>query len=236
VSLAGLSLRDLEYLVAVAELRHFGHAARRCGVSQPALSAQIRKLESLLGVAVFERAPKHVIITEPGRRIVDQARRVVLEASHLFTVGVAMRVLFYEPFVAALPAGHRLCKMRPLLLEALDGEGLLLLEEGNCLRDQLVALCRHAGHARRYAASLETLRRMVATDSGYSVVPALAARNAETFAGLVEYRPIEGCKAGRTIALVWRSSDPRTAHYGRIGEIVVESLSEGTWVVPALAA
>jgi LysR family hydrogen peroxide-inducible transcriptional activator len=52
-SLAGLSLRDLEYVEAVAELKHFGRAAERCGVSQPALSEQIRKLESHLGCAVF---------------------------------------------------------------------------------------------------------------------------------------------------------------------------------------
>ena len=57
MSLAGLSLRDLEYLLAVAEHRHFGRAAEHCGVSQPALSAQIRKLEGLLGLAVFERLP-----------------------------------------------------------------------------------------------------------------------------------------------------------------------------------
>ena len=52
-TLAGLSLRDLEYAVTVAELRHFGRAAERCGVSQPALSEQIRKLEGLLGVQLF---------------------------------------------------------------------------------------------------------------------------------------------------------------------------------------
>ena len=56
MSLAGISLRDLEYLVAVADLRHFGNAAVQCGVSQPALSGQIRKLEDRLGTPVFERA------------------------------------------------------------------------------------------------------------------------------------------------------------------------------------
>ncbi|NVN12615.1 helix-turn-helix domain-containing protein, partial [Nguyenibacter vanlangensis] len=54
-SLSGLSLRDCEYALTVAETGHFGRAAERCGVSQPALSEQIRKLEALLGCALFER-------------------------------------------------------------------------------------------------------------------------------------------------------------------------------------
>ena len=62
MSLSGLSLRDLEYLVAVSEARHFGRAALACGVSQPALSAQVRKLERFLGVTVFERLPGRVLV------------------------------------------------------------------------------------------------------------------------------------------------------------------------------
>ena len=53
MSLAGLSLRDLEYAVAVAELRHFGRAAEACGVSQSALSMQIKKIEDLLSISIL---------------------------------------------------------------------------------------------------------------------------------------------------------------------------------------
>ncbi|ONG48983.1 LysR family transcriptional regulator [Pseudoroseomonas deserti] len=82
-TLAGLSLRDLEYAVAVAELRHFGRAAERCGVSQPALSEQIRKLEALLGVTLFERQARRVEVTAQGAVLLAQARAVMREARGL---------------------------------------------------------------------------------------------------------------------------------------------------------
>jgi LysR family hydrogen peroxide-inducible transcriptional activator len=83
ISLSGLSLRDLEYAIAVADLRHFGRAAERCGVSQPALSEQIRKLEALLRVSLFERSRKSVEITPEGEAVLRQAREVVREARSL---------------------------------------------------------------------------------------------------------------------------------------------------------
>ena len=82
-SIAGLSLRDLQYAVAVAETRHFGRAAARCAVSQPALSEQIRKLEALLGCPLFERGHKGVQITAGGNRLLQQASRVLAEAHGL---------------------------------------------------------------------------------------------------------------------------------------------------------
>jgi LysR family transcriptional regulator, hydrogen peroxide-inducible genes activator len=83
IGLAGLSLRDLEYAVAVADLRHFGRAAERCGVSQPALSEQIRKLEAVLRLTLFERSRKSVEITPEGAGVIRQAREVVREARGL---------------------------------------------------------------------------------------------------------------------------------------------------------
>ncbi len=79
-SLQRLSLRDLEYVIAVAEERHFGRAAERCHVSQPALSAQVRKLEDLLGQVLFERTARGVLVTAEGERIIPHARQLVLAA------------------------------------------------------------------------------------------------------------------------------------------------------------
>lgn len=72
-----MNLRDLEYVVAVAEEGHFGRAAERCHVSQPALSGQIRKMEDFLGVDLFERSNRQVLITPIGQTIVDHARQAL---------------------------------------------------------------------------------------------------------------------------------------------------------------
>lgn len=85
-SLAGLSLRDLEYVEAVAELSHFGRAAERCGVSQPALSEQIRKLEAHLGVPFFERTRRRVAITAQGAALLVQIERILTEARHFMAM------------------------------------------------------------------------------------------------------------------------------------------------------
>ena len=78
-----MNLRDLKYLVAVADKRHFGRAAEGCHVSQPTLSAQIKKLEERLGVAIFERTNKSVAITPIGEEILRHARRALEEAEQI---------------------------------------------------------------------------------------------------------------------------------------------------------
>lgn len=78
-----VNLRDLHYLVALADLRHFGRAAEACHVSQPTLSTQVRKLEEELGVALVERAPRQVILTAAGADIVERARRVLAEVAQM---------------------------------------------------------------------------------------------------------------------------------------------------------
>lgn len=74
-----MNLRDLEYLVALAEHRHFGRAADAVFVSQPTLSGQIRKLEAELGVELFERSSRETILTEVGEHVVERARRALQE-------------------------------------------------------------------------------------------------------------------------------------------------------------
>ena len=75
-----MNLRDLRYLVALADERHFGKAAERCFVSQPTLSAQVRKLEDYLGVPLVERQPKRVALTPTGEKVVRRARALLQEA------------------------------------------------------------------------------------------------------------------------------------------------------------
>jgi LysR family hydrogen peroxide-inducible transcriptional activator len=78
-----MNLRDLDYVLAVAELGHFGEAAVRCNVSQPTLSTQIRKLEAEIGVVLFERGTKRAMPTEAGQVVIAQARIVVDQALRL---------------------------------------------------------------------------------------------------------------------------------------------------------
>lgn len=105
---------------------------------------------------------------------------------------------------------------------------LLLLDEGNCLRDQALATCG-ASHAGRHATSLETLRSMVAAGGGYTLLPRLAARDEE--GGLVVCRSFAGNEYGRVIALVWRSSDPRSDELERLADFFRDHAPEGTLVV-----
>jgi LysR family hydrogen peroxide-inducible transcriptional activator len=78
-----MNLRDLEYLVALDEYRHFGRAAAASFVSQPTLSTQVRKLESELGIQLIERSARRVILTPAGEEVVRRAQRILAEAEEI---------------------------------------------------------------------------------------------------------------------------------------------------------
>ncbi len=80
------TLRQLQYIVAVAEERSFRRAAERCHVSQPSLSTQLAQAEAMLGVKLFERSHKKVILTASGRDLIERAKRILLEADELVRV------------------------------------------------------------------------------------------------------------------------------------------------------
>jgi LysR family transcriptional regulator, hydrogen peroxide-inducible genes activator len=81
-----MNLRDLRYFVALADTRHFGKAAERSFVSQPTLSAQIKKLENYLGVQLIERQPRKVTLTETGLKILPLARRILQESDEIVSL------------------------------------------------------------------------------------------------------------------------------------------------------
>jgi LysR family hydrogen peroxide-inducible transcriptional activator len=297
---AGLSLRDLEYVVAVADETHFGRAAERCNVSQPTLSVQIRKLETTLGLALFERSNRRVLLTEAGHAIVRQSRIVLGEAQRLLAMasegrgspltgrlvlaaiqtlgpyyfplvlrrlraefpmlslalseartaeileglrdgridaalvslpipssGLTVSPLFEEPFLLACPADHGLARG---VLDAgrIAGPDLLLLDEGNCLRDQTIAACGAGPATGRHATSLETLRSMVAAGAGYTLLPALAAPSDPDPSGLVVTRRFGTGGPGRTVALAGRSSDPRAGGLAHLAAFFREHAPAGT--------
>ena len=78
-----ITLRQLRYFEALARHRHFGRAADACAISQPALSMQIRELERSLGVALVERRPNEVVLTDLGNEIARRAEQLLTGANDL---------------------------------------------------------------------------------------------------------------------------------------------------------
>src|SRR5689334_19313717 len=83
------SVRQLEYLVAVAKTLNFREAAKACHVSQPALSAQIARLEEILQVTLFERDRRHVFLTAVGKEVADRAVQLLAELDDLASAATA---------------------------------------------------------------------------------------------------------------------------------------------------
>src|SRR5215469_14795424 len=292
-----LKLKDLRYLVAVADQRHFGRAAADCFVSQPTLSAQLKKLEQSLGVQLIERAPNAVSLTAVGEEIVARARRMLeagdevveLARSHqdplagrlrmavLPTIGpyllpqvapairkslprlqlhlyeyqtapmleklrageldigilalpvdleeLEARELFAEPFTVALPERHKLAKHERVQVDDLEGETLLLLEEGHCLRDQALEVCGRvgAGESQDFrATSLETLRQMVATGAGVTLLPELATKGAYGDARGVVVLPFAKPAPARRVGAVWRKTTARRPAIDAVCKLIAE--------------
>jgi LysR family hydrogen peroxide-inducible transcriptional activator len=126
-----MNLRDLRYLVALADERHFGRAAERCHVSQPTLSAQIRKLELYLGVPLVERQPKGAALTPIGRQVVERARRLLQESDAILELAEASRdPLAGQLRIALIPTvgPYLLPRVAPALQRDLPKLKLLLYE------------------------------------------------------------------------------------------------------------
>jgi LysR family hydrogen peroxide-inducible transcriptional activator len=126
-----MNLKDLKYLVALADTGHFGKAAERTFVSQPTLSAQLKKLEEYLGVKLVERQPKNVQLTDVGKQIVVRARRMLDEGDEI----VALARSNTDPFagklkVALIPTigPYLLPRVMQKIRKALPHLGLMLYE------------------------------------------------------------------------------------------------------------
>lgn len=292
-----MNLRDLQYLVALDEHRHFGRAAAASFVSQPTLSTQLRKLENELGVVLIERGSRRVMLTQAGEVVVEYARRILNEVQAMReqarrlrdpecgtlrlgifpTLGpyllphiipelhrrfpklelllveektkeimarlrdgrldaglLAMPIadehlrseyLFTEPFVLAAPEHHPLARRSLLDIRALEGQSLLLLEDGHCLREQALEICASAGASERSgfrATSLETLRQMVAADVGITLLPTLAVLPPVPPTPGVRLVPFTEPPPARQIALVWRKTSPITEFLRRIARVLAE--------------
>jgi len=123
--------------------------------------------------------------------------------------GLEMEILFEEPFVLAVPDDHPLRTKKQVTLADLNGNELLLLDEGHCLREHALEVCALAGANERvdfHATSMETLRQMVAADVGITLMPMLSVKPPIARTGNLLFLPFADPAPSRTIALVWRSS------------------------------
>jgi len=136
-----------------------------------------------------------------------------------------------DPFLAVLPAGHRLAAREQVPVAALVGERLLLLEDGHCLRDQALDACglprgtvpAEEGFA---ATSLHTLVQMVASGLGVTLVPRLAVEGGVLAGARVAVRPLDadGAMPGRHLALAWRSRSPRGSEFRGLAPAIAGSV------------
>lgn len=285
-----MTLNELRYIVAVARERHFGRAAEACHISQPTLSVAVRKLEEDLGVALFERNPGEVAITPVGRRIVEQAQRVLEETAvirqlasqgqdeltgmlrlgAIYTIGpyllphliprlrrrapamplqieenytavlnerlkdgeldvlilslpfaepgLLTQPLYEEPFVVLLPTGHPLEQAAIIDAPTLGQQNLLLLGAGHCFREQVLQFCPEcrqlsvSSDSMQHTlegGSLETIRLMVATGMGVTVLPYTSVSGYAHISDLLTVRPFTEPAPTRIVALAWRKSFPR---------------------------
>jgi LysR family hydrogen peroxide-inducible transcriptional activator len=128
---ADIKLKDLRYLVAVADTGHFGKAAARCFVSQPTLSAQLRKLEEYLGVELVERQPRQALLTPAGVEVVARARLIVAASDEVVEIARSHRdPLAGQLRIAFLPTigPYLLPTVAPQLHKALPRLELMLHE------------------------------------------------------------------------------------------------------------
>lgn len=146
------------------------------------------------------------------RALADGPIEAALLALPFDQAGMESETIFTEPFFLAVPAAHPLARKSALKIADLEGHILYLLEEGHCLKDQALEVCSAAGaheHPHFRATSLETLRQMIGTGNGMTLMPGLAAQAPHAASNSVRYLPFKQPGPDRKIALAWRKGSPR---------------------------
>ncbi len=303
ISKVNFSLTQLEYVMALHKYGHFAKAAEACFVTQPTLSMQIQKLEDDLGVVIFDRSKKPVLLTQMGKKLIAQMQTVLFEARKVgniiqqetkgakqgnLAIGVIPTVapyllprllpvceelfpevelnirelqteqifealngdeidvgvlatptqipqmfeypLYYEPFYVLCEKNHEYAQVKKIKYQSLGMNDIWLLEEGHCLRNQVLDLCSirksKGGSTRRYkfeSGSLETLKNLVDLYGGYTLLPHLATEHIGSHSQLVPFeRPIPA----REIGLVYRREHYKSELIELLGEAVLKCIPE----------
>ncbi len=292
-----MTFQQLLYVVALEESGNFTAAAEACHVTQPTLSAQIKKLENEWGAPLFDRSAHPIRPTTAGERVVAEARaalarlgmlaetmkldrdevggtleigviptlapyllprvlaavreklpRARLNLREALTAEVAEQVrrgrwdvglvstptrlgglverpLYGEAFLAYLPPGHELLERGKVPMAGLEKAGLLLLKEGHCFRDQVLALCSRDRDApvAFESGSLDTLMRLVDAGHGATLVPeGMVLDLDEERRSAV--RPVEGTEPSRVIGTITAPQTPKAALTAAFEQAVRDAL------------
>lgn len=289
MNIYSLTFRDLQYLVALAEFKHFSKAAKSCFVSQPALSSQIKKIEGYFNKVLFERQKNGVFLTPDGIKVVENAKLILEDAKKLerlfqvqknllsttLSVGIIHTLAPYypplflkklkekypsliltivdgytdellnelkvgkidiliasavfsdsslnvfhilqEPLYLCVNTQHELAKKELISLSDLNAEHMLLLKDGNCLKDEVLDLCpkNKRGHINDvHINSIETLKQMISFNNSYSIIPAMAADIPTQIQKMCVIKKFKDQnKAYRQISLFIRKESPRLNDY-----------------------
>lgn len=296
LSKVNFSITQLEYVMAVHKYGHFAKAAEACFVTQPTLSMQIQKLEDELGVIIFDRSKKPILVTEVGARLIEQIQLILFEVRKIegllktssdvegdLSVGIIPtiapyilprilpelekkypkmtlniremqthriiealendeldvgllatplkipkifeRPLYYEPFLVLCKKNHAYGQLKKIKYTTLKDDDIWLLEEGHCLRHQILDICSMKKNKTRKfnfeSGSLETLKNLVESYGGYTLLPQLSADHLSRSVVVI---PFEKPAPGREIGLVYRREHYKSEMIDALTECIQASL------------
>lgn len=296
-----ISLKQLCYALTVQETLHFKKAAEKCNISQSALSSALTELEKRLGLQIFERDNKKVLVTPIGKRVLLQARSIMLQVNDLqefadnqnspfsypLTIGVIPTVAPYllpkllpimnqqyplaqlhimenqshalvemlragelDAAILALPypcegmlslpfweedfywvslKNSPLSQQQEITSEALKSCNLLLLEDGHCLKDHILDICKmpeHTINKNFSATSLNTLVQMVLGNLGTTLIPEMAIEQLTTQHKTLSVIHLHEPGPHRQLAFIVRPNFTRLAIVEVLMDLCKESLSK----------
>jgi len=154
--------------------------------------------------------------------------------------GIVTQPIYDEPFRVLMPAGHPWTRKARIPASDLCRENLLLLSSGNCFREQVLQTCAGIEHATDNGmqlslegSSLETIRHMVASGVGITVLPATAAEARTSDNRLTTVRPFAAPVPSRRVALAWRRSFPRPKAVEAVRQAILACKLPGVTMLPA---
>ena len=296
------SLTQLDYVMAVHKHGHFAHAAKACNVTQPTLSMQIQKLEEDLGVVLFDRSKKPILLTDAGKVLIEQFQTILFEAKKIenlleqnetkktqgeLNLGVIPTIapyllprllpvlekqypemslnifelqthriiealesdeidvgllatplkidkifehaLYYESFSVLCQKKHELAFTKKAKYSQLKYNDIWLLEEGHCLRHQIMDVCsikQNHNSKRKFkfeSGSLETLKNLVSSYGGYTLLPKLATDDIGKNTLLIPFeRPIPA----REIGLVYLRQHYKTDLIEALADSILKAIPD----------